>query len=101
MSKWGSYLPKLRCLALREAMILLCAAALGLGWSLFTAEQYLPTMDGSVYAMDPTDNSLFMVLSKDVNNSLVHIDYEGNLLHYAVTETNEAFENLVILEDTI
>lgn len=101
MSRWRSYLPKLRHLALREAMILLCAAALGLGWSLFTAERYLPTMDGSVYAMDPTDNSLFMVLSKDVNNSLVHIDYEGNLLHYAVTETNEAFENLVILEDTI
>lgn len=101
MSKWRSCLPQLRRLALREAVVLLCAAALGLGWSLLTAEQYLPTMDGSVYAMDPTGNSLFMVLSKDVNNSLVHIDYKGNLLHYAVTETNEAFENMVILEDAI
>lgn len=101
MSRWRSYLPRLGSLVLREAVVLLCAAALGLGWSLFTAGQYLPTMDGSVYAMDPTDNSLFMVLSKDANNSLVHIDYRGNLLHFAVTETNEAFENLVVLEDTI
>lgn len=101
MSKWSSYLPDLRRLALREAVVLLCAAALGIGWSLLTAGRYLPTMDGSVYAMDPTDNSLFMVLSKDANNSLVHIDYEGNLLHFAVTEANEAFENLVVLDDTI
>lgn len=101
MSKWRSYLSKLRRLALREAVVLLCAAALGLGWSLLTVGQYLPTMDGSVYAMDPTDNSLFMVLSKDANNSLVHIDYGGDLLHFAVTEANEAFESLVVLEDTI
>lgn len=101
MSKWRACLPKLGRLAMREAVVLLCAAALGIGWSLFTAGRYLPTMDGSVYAMDPTDNSLFMVLSKDANNSLVHIDYAGNLLHFAVTRNNEAFENLVVLEDTI
>ena len=101
MGKWRSWLPKLRRLALREGLVLLCAAALGLGWSLFTSDRHLPTMDGNVYAMDPTDNSLFMVLSKDANNSLVHIDYEGKLLHYAVTKTNEAFENLVVLKDTI
>ena len=99
--KWKRWLPALRKVFLREAVVLVCAAAMGLGWSLFTSEHYLPTMDGNVYAMDPTDNSLFMVVSKDANNSLVHIDYEGNVFHYAVTETNQAFENLAILGDTI
>lgn len=42
-----------------------------------------------------------MVLSKEANNSLVRIDYKGNLLNYAVTETNQAFENMVVLDDTI
>lgn len=98
-NKWKS--PGFRRLALRQAVILLCAAAAGIGWSLFRSKAYLPTMDGNVYAMDPTDNSLFMVLSKDANNSLVHIDYSGKLLHYAVTQTNQAFENLVVLNDTI
>lgn len=99
--KWKRWLPALRKVFLREAIVLVCAAAMGLGWSLFTSEHYLPTLDGNVYAMDPTDNSLFMVVSKDANNSLVHIDYEGNVFHYAVTETNQAFENLAILGDTI
>ncbi len=86
---------------MRQAAILLCAAVTGIGWSVFRSGAYLPTLDGNVYAMDPTDNSLFMVLSRDANNSLVHIDYSGRLLHYAVTETNQAFENLVVLNDTI
>ncbi len=86
---------------LRQILLLLCAAAVGLGWGIARSGQYLPTMDGNVYAMDPTGNTLFMVLSKEANNSLVRIDYRGNLLNYAVTGTNQAFENLVVLGDTI
>lgn len=99
--KWKRWLPKIRKIALREAVILLCAAAIGLGWGMYCSGRYLPTMDGNVYAMDPTGDSLFMVLSKEANNSLVHIDYSGNLLNYAVTATNQAFENLAVLGDTI
>lgn len=86
---------------LRELLLLVCAAAISTGWAVVRSDGYLPTLDGNVYAMDPTGNSLFMVLSKEANNSLVHIDYNGNLLHYAVTETDQAFENLVVLNDTI
>ena len=98
IKKW---LPNIRHLVIRVVLTLVCSLAVGVGYSLYISDQYLPTMDGNVYAMDPTGNSLFMVLSKEANNSLVHIDYDGNLLHYAVTETNQAFENLVVLDDTI
>lgn len=100
-SKVKKWLPKFRHLILRVVLTLICSIAVGVGYSLIISDQYLPTMDGNVYAMDPTGNSLFMVLSKEANNSLVHIDYSGNLLHYAVTESNQAFENLVVLDDTI
>lgn len=97
----GTWLPKLRRLALRGFAALLGAVLLGAGWSFASSGRYLPAMDGNVYAMDPTDNSLFMVLSKEANNSLVHVDYHGNLLHYAITGPNQAFENLAVLRNTI
>ena len=98
---WKKWFPSVSKIVLRELLLLLCAVAMGLGWGVYQSPKYLPTMSGNVYAMDPTGDSLFMVLSKESNNSLVHVDYRGNLLHYAVTETNQAFENLVVLDDTI
>lgn len=98
---WKKRFPTFRNILLRELLLLLCAVGIGLGWGIYRSPQYLPTMSGNVYAMDPTGASLFMVLSKEANNSLVHVDYKGNLLNYAVTETNQAFENLVVLNDTI
>ena len=100
-SKWKRWLLNIRKIVLREVLLLLLAGTIGLGWGMYQSERYLPTMDGNVYAMDPTGNSLFMVLSKEANNSLVHIDHSGTLLNYAVTKTNQAFENLVVLNDTI
>lgn len=93
--------PMCRSIILRELLLLLCAVGMGLGWGIYRSPQYLPTLSGNVYAIDPTGESLFMVLSKEANNSLVHVDYSGKLLNYAVTETNQAFENLVVLGDTI
>lgn len=93
--------PMFRGIILRELLLLICAVGIGLGWGIYRSPQYLPTMSGNVYAIDPTGESLFMVLSKEANNSLVHVDYSGKLLNYAVTETNQAFENLVVLGDTI
>ena len=90
----STWLPTLRRLALRGLAALLAAVLLGLGWSLAASGGYLPAMDGDVYAMDPTDNSLFMVLSKEANNSLVH-------LHYAITASNQAFENLAVLRGAV
>lgn len=77
-SKVKKWLPKFRHLILRVVLTLICSIAVGVGYSLIISDQYLPTMDGNVYAMDPTGNSLFMVLSKEANNSLVHIDYSGS-----------------------
>lgn len=93
--------PALRNIILRELLLLLCAVGMGLGWGIWRAPQSLPTMEGNVCAIDPTGETLFMVLSKEANNSLVHVDYSGRLLNYALTETNQAFENLVVLDDTI
>ena len=90
-----------RKIILRELLLLLCAVGIGLGWGIYRSPQYLPTLSGNVYAISPTGGSIFMVLSKEANNSLVRIDYKGNLLNYAVTETNQAFENMVVLDDTI
>ena len=55
---------------LRELLLLLCAVGIGLGWGIYRSPQYLPTLSGNVYAIDPTGESLFMVLSKEANNSL-------------------------------
>lgn len=98
---WKKRFPMFRNIILRELLLLHCAVGLGLGWGIYRSPQYLPNMSGNVYAMDPTGDSLFMVLSKEANNSLVHVDYSGKVLNYAVTETNQAFENLVVLDNTI
>lgn len=90
-----------RKIILRELLLLLCAVGIGLVWGIYRSPLYLPTLSGNVYAISPTGGSIFMVLSKEANNSLVRIDYKGNLLNYAVTETNQAFENMVVLDDTI
>lgn len=90
----------LRLLA-REAAVLLCAAALGVGNAAIGARSYLPTMDGNIYAMLPYEGGLFMVLSKNENNSLVHVDNSGKLLNYAATDSDQAYEDLEVSDDTV
>lgn len=90
-----------RLLIIRELVVLVCALAIGVGYSCAISPQYLPTLSGNVYAMFPGQDSLFMVLSKNANNSLVHVDNQGRLLNYVTTHTNQAFQDLLVQDDTI
>lgn len=95
------WLTRCRRLLVREIVVLLCAAVLGVGRAAIKADSYLPAMDGNVYAMLPDKSGLFMVLSKNENNSLIHVDNRGKLLNYAATRPNQAFKDLEVLNDTI
>lgn len=83
-----------RRLLLRELIILACALALGLGYSLWQSGAYMPSMDGNIYSMLALEDSLLMVLSNGNRNSLVRIDHTGLLLNYADTKNGQAFQYL-------
>lgn len=94
-------LKRWRGLLVRQGIVFLCVIALGLAFAAFNRGVFLPTLDGNVYAMLPYEHELFMVLSKERNNSLVHVDNSGRLLNYAVTNRNQAFEALEVLDSTV
>lgn len=94
-------LKRWRGLLVRQGIVLLCVIALGLGFAAYNRDLYLPTLDGNVYAMLPYEHELFMVLSKQRKNSLVHVDNSGKLLNYAGTGGNQAFEALEVLDNTV
>lgn len=94
-------LKRWRGLLVRQGIVFLCAILLGLGFAVFKKNSYLPTLDGNVYDMLPYENELFMVLSKEGNNSLVHVDNSGRLLNYASTNRDQAFETLEVLDSTV
>ena len=83
-----------RRLLLRELIVLACALALGLGYSRWNADSYLPSLDGNVYSMLALEDSLLMVLSSGNRNSLVRIDHAGTLLNYMDTADGQAFQYL-------
>ncbi len=89
-----AWLRKRRCLLLRELTVLLCALALGLGYSFWRSDTYLPSLDGNIYSMLALDDSLLMVLSNGNRNSLVRIDHTGALLNYMDTAGGQAFRYL-------
>lgn len=95
------WLKRWRGLLARQGIVFLCVIALGFGFAAFNKNLYLPTLDGNVYAMLPYEHELFMVLSKQRNNSLVHVDNSGKLLNYAGTDSDQAFEALEVLDSTV
>lgn len=94
-------LKRWRGLLVRQGLVFLCVIALGLVIAAVNRDLYLPTLDGNVYAMLPYEHELFMVLSKQRNNSLVHVDNSGRLLNYAATDHNQAFKALEVLDNTV
>lgn len=88
------WLRRRRRLLLRELIILLCALALGLGYSLWQSDAYMPSIDGNIYSMLALDDSLLMVLANGNSNSLVRIDHAGTLLNYMSTKSGQAFQYL-------
>lgn len=83
-----------RRLFFRELAILACALVLGLGYSRWNADTYLPSLDGNIYSMLALEDSLLMVLSSGNRNSLVRIDHAGTLLNYMDTADGQAFQYL-------
>ncbi len=79
---------------LRELAALACALALGLGYSYWNENTYLPSLDGNIYSMLALEDSLLMVLSSGNRNSLVRMDHEGRLLNYMDTADGQAFQYL-------
>ncbi|MDE7262541.1 MAG: hypothetical protein K2N78_10885, partial [Oscillospiraceae bacterium] len=88
------WLRQKRRLLLRELIILICALALGLGYSLWQSDTYMPSIDGNIYSMLALDDSLLMVLANGNSNSLVRIDHTGTLLNYMSTKGGQAFQYL-------
>lgn len=89
--KW---LRQKRRLLLRELIVLICALVLGLGYSIWRADTYMPSIDGNIYSMLALEDSLLMVLSNGSSNSLVRIDHNGTLLNYMTTKSGQAFQYL-------
>ena len=89
--KW---LRQKRRLWIRELILAVCALALGLGYSLWRSDTYLPSIDGNIYSMLALDDSLLMVLSQGNRNSLVRISRTGALLNYMDTGQGQAFQYL-------
>lgn len=100
-AKIKGQLKRWRGLLVRQGIVFLCVIALGLVFAAFNKDLFLPTLDGNVYAMLPYENELFMVLSKERNNSLVYVDNSGKLLNYAVTDSDQAFQALEVLDSTV
>lgn len=88
------WLRRRHSLLLRELAVLLCALALGLGYSFWRSDTYLPSIDGNIYSMLALDDSLLMVLANGNRNSLVRIDHSGTLLNYMDTAGGQAFQYL-------
>lgn len=89
-----TWLRRERRLLSRELIVLLCALALGLGYSLWTADTYLPSIDGNIYSILAMEDSLLMVLANGNSNSLVRIDRTGALFNYMDTANGQAFQYL-------
>lgn len=83
-----------RRLLFREMIVLACALALGLGYSQWNADAYLPTLDGNIYSLLALEDSLLAVLSSGNRNSLVRLDQSGALLNYMSTADGQAFQYL-------
>lgn len=90
-----------RRLLLRELIVLACALALGLGYSYWNADAYLPTLDGNIYSMLALEDSLLAVLASGNRNSLVRIDHAGTLLNYMSTADGQAFQYLEADGETV
>lgn len=88
------WLRQKRRLLLRELTAFLCALALGLGYSLWTSDTYLPSIDGNIYSILAMEDSLLMVLANGNSNGLVRIDRAGALLNYMDTADRQAFQYL-------
>lgn len=89
-----AWLRKRRRLLLRGLILLIAALTLGLGYSLWQSDTYLPSLDGNIYSMLALDDSLLMVLSNGNRNSLVRVDHTGALLNYMDTVGGQAFQYL-------
>lgn len=89
-----AWLRRRRRSLLREAAILLCALVLGMGYSFLRTDAYLPSINGNVYAMLASGDTILMVLSNGNNNSIVRIDRGGTLLNYMDTAAGQAFKDL-------
>ncbi len=89
-----TWLRQKRRVLIRELVLVACALALGLGYSLWRSDTYLPSLDGNIYSMLALDDSLLMVLSQGNRNSLVRISHTGALLNYMDTIQGQAFQYL-------
>ena len=89
-----TWLRQKRRLLVRELILVICALALGLGYSLWRSDTYLPSIDGNIYSMLALDDSLLMVLSHGNRNSLVRVSPDGVLLNYMDTVQGQAFQYL-------
>ena len=89
-----TWLRQKRRLLVRELILVACALALGLGYSLWRSDTYLPSIDGNIYSMLALDDSLLMVLSHGNRNSLVRVSPDGVLLNYMDTVQGQAFQYL-------
>lgn len=85
----------------RLGLILLASLALGMGWSAWHTQDYLPTLEGNAYSMLAGEDALYMVLSSEQNNCLVRTDYTGRLLNYSATPTFRAYQDLDVKGDTV
>lgn len=90
----SAWLRPKRRLIIRELILAVCALAMGLGYSLWRSDTYLPSIDGNIYSMLALDDSLLMVLSQGNRNSLVRISHTGALLNYMDTGRGQAFQYL-------
>ena len=94
-------LGRLRRLAGRQLAVLLGALALGVGFSLWRSEHYLPTINGNVSSILVDDGALFMVLANGDSTCLVRTDWAGRLLNYAQAGFGQAFQYLEAEGDTV
>lgn len=101
MSKILPWLRSKRRLAIREGCVLLCALLLGMGYSLFQAGSYLPSLDGNIYAMLAAEDSVYLALTTGDRNCFVRVDYNGKLLNYSGASANQAFQDFVVQKDTL
>lgn len=96
-----TWLRQKRRVLIRELVLVACALALGLGYSLWRSDTYLPSIDGNIYSMLALDDSLLMVLSQGNRNSLVRISHTGALLNYMDTIVYSYFSLMFLTESPI
>lgn len=90
-----------RRLAARQLAVLLGALALGVGFSLWRSEHYLPTINGNISSILVDDGALFMVLANGDSTCLVRTNWAGRLLNYAQAGFGQAFQYLEAGGDTV